>query len=164
MKKFVKAVFSWIILSLIVIAVSGYFLFNEFLIGIVYIILGIIILFSLRFFKIEIKTVYPDLVFGAIDNGFLILAAVIGGTYGGVAGAVIGGAAGNTITDGIGGLFEGKVAEKLRRKAKKYQERSSLSTMLGKMIGCLLGAGGAILIMKGILLTGKLISNINLMG
>jgi len=138
--KFFKAIISFIIISIIVISVSVYFVFDKKLIGPAFLILGLISIFSLRFFKIKINTVYPDIVFGFIDNGILIFAAVLGGAYAGVIGAIIGGAAGNTITDGIGGLFEGHVAEKLRRK-RINDKRTSLSTMLGKVIGCLFGAG-----------------------
>lgn len=137
---FVKAVTSFIILSLIVIAVGSYFIFDKELIGPAFLVLGIINLIFLKIFKIEIRSVYPDIVFGAIDNGVLVFLAILGGRYAGVFGAVIGGAAGNTITDGIGGLFEGHIAEN-QRKYKIDNLRTALSTMLGKMIGCLFGAG-----------------------
>ena len=143
---FFGAITTWIIFSIIVIAVSAYFVFNDVLIGPAFIILGLLSLIVLKFFKIRIKSVYPDIVFGFIDNGVLIFAAVLGGVYAGVAGAIIGGAAGNTLTDGIGGLFEGYVAQK-QRKFKINSLRTPLSTMLGKISGCLFGAGlGLILV------------------
>jgi hypothetical protein len=143
---FVKAFASFIILSIIVVAVSSYFVFDKKLIGPAFLFLGLINLIFLKFFKIEIKSVYPDIIFGMIDNGVLVFAAVLGGTYAGIAGAIIGGAAGNTITDGIGGLFEGHVAEKMRKR-KINDKRTALSTTLGKMTGCLFGAGiGLILV------------------
>ncbi len=143
---FFKAISTWIILTIIVFAVSAYFVFNETLIGPVFIALGFLSLIFLKFFKISIRSVYPDMVFGAIDNGILIFAAVLGGVYAGIAGAVIGGAAGNTLTDGLGGLFEGQVAQK-QRKYKINNARTPLSTMLGKISGCLFGAGiGLILV------------------
>jgi hypothetical protein len=135
-----KAITSFAILSIIVIAVSSYFIFDKKLIGPAFLALGGINLVFLKIFKIKIKSVYPDIVFGAIDNGVLVFLAVLGGRYAGVFGAVIGGAAGNTITDGIGGLFEGHIAEN-QRKYKIDNLRTALSTMLGKMIGCLFGAG-----------------------
>jgi len=145
-RDFFGAITTWIIFSIIVIAVSAYFVFNDVLIGPAFIILGLLSLIVLKFFKIRIKSVYPDIVFGFIDNGVLIFAAVLGGVYAGVAGAIIGGAAGNTLTDGIGGLFEGYVAQK-QRKFKINSLRTPLSTMLGKISGCLFGAGlGLILV------------------
>jgi len=143
---FAKAIVSWIILAIIVIAVSIYFVFENALIGPAFLGLGIISLIFLWFFKIPLNTVYPDMIFGAIDNGILIFAAVLGGVYAGVAGAIIGGAAGNTLTDGLGGLFEGYVAQN-QRKFEIDNIRTPLSTMLGKVSGCLFGAGvGLILV------------------
>ncbi len=143
--KLVKAITSFIILSIIVVAISFYFVFNSKLIGFIFLGLGLISLLFLKFFKIEFNSVYPDVVFGAIDNGVLIFAAVLGGAYAGVAGAIIGGAAGNTITDGVGGLFEGHIAEH-QRKYKVDNLRTAMSTMLGKMTGCLFGAGAGLII------------------
>jgi len=144
-KNLVKAITSFIILSIIVIGVSAYFVFEEKLIGPLFLALGIINLIFLKIFKIKIKSVYPDIVFGAIDNGILVLAAVLGGTFAGVFGAIIGGVAGNTITDGIAGLFEGHIAEN-QRKYKIDNLRTSLSSSLGKMAGCLFGAGIGLII------------------
>lgn len=142
----VNAVTSLIFLSIITIAVSSYFVLNSFLIGPALLGVGIINLVFLKFFRITLTEVYPDVIFGAIDNGVLVFAAVLGGAYAGVAGAIIGGAAGNTITDGIGGLFEGYIAEKQALK-KIIHKRTALSSMLGKMVGCLFGAGlGLILV------------------
>jgi len=143
---FFKAITSWTLLAIIVISVSAYFVLNESWIGPIFILMGFVSLLFLKFFKIPIVSVYPDMVFGAIDNGILIFAAVIGGVYAGVAGAIIGGAAGNTLTDGLGGLFEGHVAQN-QRKYKIDNLRTPLSTMLGKVSGCLFGAGvGLILV------------------
>lgn len=141
----VKALTSFIILSIIVIAVSMYFVFDKKLIGPAFLGLGLISLLFLKIFNIKLMSVYPDIIFGIIDNGVLVFAAVIGGTYAGVAGAIIGGAAGNTITDGLGGLFEGHIAEN-QRKYKIDNLRTSLSTMLGKMVGCLFGAGAGLIL------------------
>ena len=142
MKKegFFRALTTWIILSIIITGISIYFIFDKAIIGPVFLILGFMSLILLDGFKISIKSIFPDILFGAIDNGVLVFVAVLGGIYAGVFGAIIGGAAGNTITDGLGGLFEGKMAERLR-KQKINEERSAMSTMLGKIIGCLFGAG-----------------------
>ena len=86
------------------------------------------------------------MIFGLIDNGVLVFAAVLGGSIAGVPGAIIGGAAGNTITDGIGGLFEGHVAQH-QRQYKIDNLRTAFSSSFGKMAGCLFGAGiGLILV------------------
>jgi len=137
---------SFIILSVIIIAVSSYFVFDKKLIGPAFLVLGVMNVIFLIFFKIELRSVYPDIIFGFMDNGVLVFAAVMGGNYAGVVGAIIGGAAGNTITDGIGGLFEGHIAEH-QREYKIDNLRTAISTSLGKMTGCLFGAGiGLILV------------------
>ncbi|MEJ2267952.1 MAG: hypothetical protein P8X70_02660 [Nanoarchaeota archaeon] len=142
---FLKAFFSFIGISIAIGGITSYFVFNERLIGFVFLTLGAINLLFLKLFKIELKAVYPDIIFGMIDNGVLVFAAVLGGHFAGVFGAIIGGAAGNTITDGIGGLFEGYIAEH-QREVKIDNLRTAMSTMLGKMTGCLLGAGIGLII------------------
>ena len=139
-KRFTQGLISVAILSIIVIAVSSYFVTNNYLIGPIFLALGIINILILKAYKISFKSIYPDFIFGFIDNSILVIAAIIGGAYAGVVGAVIGGAAGNTITDGIGGLFEGHYAQKLKRKKVKIK-RDPISASLGKMAGCLFGAG-----------------------
>ncbi len=143
--KFLKALGNFLIITVLVIGVSAYFLNKQEVIGFVFIGLGFITLGILRIYKVKFISVYPDIIFGAIDNGILIFAAVLGGRIGGVPGAIIGGAAGNTITDGIGGLFEGNIAEH-QREYKIDNLRTALSTSLGKMAGCLFGAGIGLLI------------------
>jgi hypothetical protein len=143
----IKAISSLIFLSIIIIAVSAYFINKENLIGPIFLILGIINLIILRFLNIKIIEIYPDMIFGFVDNGVLVFTAIIGGAYAGVFGAIIGGAAGNTITDGIGGLFEGYVAEH-QRKMKISTKRTTLSASLGKMAGCLFGAGVGLLVVQ----------------
>ncbi len=140
-----KAITSFIGLSILIIAISSYFVFDNKFIGVSFIGLGIVNLILLGLFKIKINAVYPDIIFGLIDNGVLVFAAVLGGTYAGIFGAIIGGAAGNTITDGIGGLFEGYIAEH-QRELKIDNLRTAMSTMLGKMAGCLFGAGIGLII------------------
>lgn len=142
----IKAFMNFVFLSIIIIAISAFFISQEELIGAAFLFLGVISLVFLKFLKIDITSIYPDLVFGFIDNFILVFAAVLGSNYAGVLGAIIGGAAGNTITDGLGGFFEGQMSEKLRKRQITH-ERNMLSTMLGKMSGCLFGAGiGLILI------------------
>lgn len=140
-----ESILSLALLSIVIIAVSAYFVHNNKLIGPAFLGLGFINLLILKFFNIKLSSVYPDMIFGFIDNGVLVFAAIIGGNYAGVAGAIIGGAAGNALTDGVGGLFEGYVAEH-QKKFKIDNERTALSTMLGKIAGCLFGAGIGLII------------------
>lgn len=142
---FIKALTSYLILGIIVVAVSAYFIEDNLLIGPIFLGLGGISLLFLKFHKVPFKAVGPDMVFGAIDNGVLVFAALLGANFAGVFGAVVGGVAGNTITDGIGGLFEGNIAEH-QREYKIDNLRTALSTCLGKMAGCLFGAGVVLII------------------
>jgi hypothetical protein len=145
-KRLIQGIISIAILSIIIIAISSYFISNTNIIGPIFIGLGLINILFLNYYKISFKSIYPDFIFGFIDNSILVLAAIIGGAYAGITGAVIGGAAGNTITDGIGGLFEGHYAQELNKKKIKTT-RDPISASLGKMAGCLFGAGiGLILV------------------
>lgn len=136
----IKSIISVIILSIIIIAAVSFFVYEKRWIGIIFIILGFLHLFVLSIFKVNIKAVWPDIIFGVIDNGFLVIGALIGADFAGVLGAIIGGAAVNAITDGFAGIFEGWTAEYLR-KHKIQEKRTALGSALGKMAGCLFGAG-----------------------
>ncbi len=127
-------------LCVVVLAVSGYFIHQAHLIGLVIIGLGVLCLLSLAPFRIPVKRIWPDIVFGMIDNGILAIMALFGGEIGGVAGAVIGGVVGNAVTDGIAGIFEGLMAERARA-ANVSDKRTMLGSAVGKMAGCLLSAG-----------------------
>lgn len=140
-----ESITSYLLLSIIIVGVSFYFVNKELLIGPIFILLGLINLIFLKIYKIEIKTIHPDLAFGFIDNGVLVFSAILGGSIAGVPGAILGGAAGNTLTDGVGGIFEGYVAQH-QRKFEIDDTRTPLSTMLGKMAGCLFGAGIGLII------------------
>lgn len=138
--QFISAILNIVILCVIIFFVSLRFIYNEQLIGFVVLGLGILTLLSLLPFKITLKSVSADIVFGLIDNGILAAMALWGGQIAGVVGAVIGGVVGNAITDGIAGIFEGYVAEKMR-KTSISDKRTMLGSAVGKMAGCLLGAG-----------------------
>ena len=143
---FTKALFSFIGIAIVVVAVSSYFVFNRALVGPAFLVMGLILLASLKkVFRINIKSIYPDIGFGIIDNVVLVFTAGLGALYAGVFGAIVGGATGDTIADGLGGIFEGQIAEN-QRKYKINNARTPLSTMLGKVVGCLLGAGIALMI------------------
>jgi hypothetical protein len=144
-KNFLSALIKVLVLCVIIFSVSAFFVYNVKIIGWVVFSLGLLCLVSLNFFQIKIENVWPDIMFGVIDNGILAVMAVIGGKIAGVAGAIIGGVVGNAVTDGIAGIFEGKIAENLREK-RVSEERTMLGSAVGKMAGCLLGAGVVLII------------------
>jgi len=137
---FLSAVINIVFLCIIIFVVSLRSVNNSQSIGLIVFGLGIICLLSIIPFKVSIGTIWPDIIFGLIDNGILAVLAIFGGKIAGVVGAVIGGVVGNAITDGIAGIFEGFAAEKMRRKNISDQ-RTMLGSAVGKMAGCLLGAG-----------------------
>jgi len=139
-QKFILSILNIITLCIAIAAVSIFFVNNAWWIGIILIILAIVCILSLLPFKINLKSVQPDIAFGVIDNGILAIMAIFGGHFAGVVGAIIGGVVGNAITDGIAGIFEGYYAEKLRLQSVS-DERTMLKSAVGKMAGCLLGAG-----------------------
>ena len=114
-QNFLSALVSISLLCVIIVAVTIFFVYNTQFIGLVLIGLGLLVLFSLKIFKISFKSVWPDVIFGVIDNGFLAIFALIGADLAGVLGAIVGGLVGNTVTDGIAGIFEGYSAERLRK-------------------------------------------------
>jgi len=142
----VNAIASVLMLSVAIIVATVFVLNDKIWVGPVFISLGFVHLIVLRLFGREIKTVWPDLVFGAIDNGFLVVGAIIGANFAGIIGAIVGGAAINTITDGMAGIFEGWTAGYLRQNKIK-DKRTAISSAIGKMAGCLFGAGIFLLIL-----------------
>jgi hypothetical protein len=144
-KNFFLSVLNIIMLCIIIAAVSISFIDNNKWMGIVLIGLALLCIISLIPFKINLKSVLPDIFFGLIDNGVLAVLAIFGGHFAGVTGAIIGGVVGNAITDGIAGIFEGQMAEKLRARLIP-EERTMLKSAVGKMTGCLLGAGAVLAI------------------
>lgn len=89
----------------------------------------------------------PDLIFGAIDSGLLVVAACIGAAGFGLTGAIIGGVVGDAVTDGIAGFFEGGIAEWLRARGIE-ESRTTLGSSCGKMAGCLAGSGGVLCVLQ----------------
>lgn len=138
--RYLLSILNILLLCATILIVSSYFIFHARLIGIVIIGLGLLCLMSLIPFKIALQKIWPDIIFGVIDNGILAIMALFGGELGGVAGAVIGGVVGNSITDGIAGIFEGLMAERAQE-AKINDKRTMLGSAVGKMAGCLLSAG-----------------------
>lgn len=109
-------------------------------VGPVVLALGIVPLAGLMLVRRRLTSAVPDMVFGAIDTGLLVIPALWGGMVFGVAGAIAGGIIGDALTDAIAGFFEGSIAEWLREKGIE-ESREALTSSLGKMSGCLLGAG-----------------------
>ena len=144
-QKFILSILNIITLCIIIAAVSIYFVNSAQWTGIVLIILAILCVLSLLPFKVKLRSIQPDIIFGLIDNGILAVLAIFGGHFAGVAGAILGGVVGNAITDGIAGIFEGYSAEKLRLQLIP-EERTMLKSAVGKMAGCLLGAGVVLVI------------------
>lgn len=148
-KKYILPILHFTTLSIVVFSVSVFVIHkSNILIGLVLIGLSCLCLLSIKLFKIKIRSIEPDIVFGMIDNGILVILAIVGSKIAGIAGAIIGGVVGNSITDGIGGIFEGYWAEKLRSK-NIQEDRMMLGSSVGKMAGCLLGAG-IMLILAGL--------------
>lgn len=139
-KNFISITLTILSLCVLIGAVSVYFIYDKKLIGFILIVLGLITLLSSKLFNISISSLWPDIIFGVIDNGILAIIAIIGADFAGVLGAIVGGVVGNTITDGIAGIFEGYTAE-ISRKYKINEKRTTLGSAIGKMSGCLFGAG-----------------------
>ena len=132
-------------LSIAAIGAVTFLIYQKKWMGFIFIALGLLNLLVLRIFNDGIKFVWPDIVFGIVDNGILVIGAIIGADFAGVIGAIVGGSAANAVTDGFAGLFEGWTAEYLR-KHKIKEKRTALSSALGKMAGCFFGAGFVLII------------------
>lgn len=125
----------------LIIAVVGYITLDKKLpVGPIVFVLGFLPIFAMVLVKRQIKSAVPDLIFGSIDTGLLVIPALVGGTFFGVAGAITGGVIGDALTDGIAGFFEGAISTWLRKKGID-ESREPVTTSLGKMAGCLLGSG-----------------------
>jgi hypothetical protein len=105
--------------------------------------LGVFVVLVSVSFRLSVRTLVPDLVFGAIDTGLLTVFALTGGVAYGVVGAIVGGVVGDSVTDGIAGFFEGGISQWLERHGFDAS-RTPLGTSMGKMGGCLLGCGIAL--------------------
>jgi len=130
------AIINIAVLTIIILGVSYLSINQKMLIGPLLILLGIVSLVPALLFKIPLKLLRSDIIFGLIDNGILIIFALIGAELFGIFGAIVGGAVGNAITDGFAGIFEGFDAQKM-----KSVKRTALSVAIGKLAGCLFGAG-----------------------
>ncbi len=128
------------IISIPVALVGVLSLRQQFPIGPIVLGLALIPIVGLLLAKRRLTGAVPDMVFGAIDTGLLVIPALWGGLAFGVAGAIAGGVIGDALTDAVAGFFEGGIAEWLRERGME-ESREAITTALGKMSGCLLGAG-----------------------
>jgi hypothetical protein len=123
------------------VALGGVFaLQQQFPIGPIVLALGFVPFAGLLLAKRRLTGAVPDMVFGALDTGLLVIPALWGGIAFGVAGAIPGGVIGDALTDAIAGFCEGSIAEWLRERGIE-ESREAVTTALGKMSGCLVGAG-----------------------
>ena len=128
------------VISIPVALVGVISLRQQFPIGPIVLGLALIPIVGLLLAKRRLTGAVPDMVFGAIDTGLLVIPALWGGLAFGVAGAIAGGVIGDALTDAVAGFFEGGIAEWLRERGIE-ESREAITTALGKMSGCLLGAG-----------------------
>jgi hypothetical protein len=130
----------------LIIIVMGVFIEYKPLIGPIFIILGFVTLIPIWVGEhFRLQSSFSDILFGMIDNGIFIIAAIIGADLAGILGAIVGGAVGNSISDAIGGIFEGEFAN-LMEKREIPQKRTALHSSIGKLAGCLFGAGLVLLV------------------
>ncbi|MBS3123503.1 hypothetical protein J4437_02595 [Candidatus Woesearchaeota archaeon] len=139
-KSWVTAILHLLILTVIILLVSYFFVTQKRIIGPLLILLGIISLLPIYFFKVPFQVLKADIMFGIIDNGILAIFAIFGAELFGILGAIVGGLVGNAITDGLAGLFEGYEWQKTK-KLKIKDKRTILTVAIGKLSGCLLGGG-----------------------
>lgn len=146
MKKwFILSIVNILVLCIVIFSISMFFVNDSWWIGFILLALSFLCVLSLIPFKISVKSIQPDILFGIIDNWILAILAIFWGHFAGVTWAILGGVVGNAITDGIAGIFEWHHAERLRLK-NVAEERTMLKSAVGKMAGCLFGAGVILLL------------------
>ena len=138
--KLMTAILNIIILTVIILLVSYFFVIQKRIIGPIIILLGIISILPLFLFKVPLRILKAEILFGLIDNGVLAIFALSGAELFGILGAIVGGLVGNAITDGFAGIFEGYEWQKIK-KLKIKDKRTALTVAIGKLAGCLFGGG-----------------------
>jgi len=138
--KLMTAILNIIILTVIILLVSYFFVIQKRIIGPIIILLGIISILPLFLFKVPLRILKAEILFGLIDNGILAIFALSGAELFGILGAIVGGLVGNAITDGFAGIFEGYEWQKIK-KLKIKDKRTALTVAIGKLAGCLFGGG-----------------------
>ncbi len=139
-EKLMTAILNITLLTIVILLVSYYFVTQKRIIGPMVILLGIISILPLLLFKVPIRILKAEILFGLIDNGVLAIFALSGAELFGVFGAIIGGLVGNAITDGFAGIFEGYEWQRIK-KLKIKDKRTALTVAIGKLSGCLFGGG-----------------------
>ena len=138
--KLMTAILNIILLTAIILLVSYFYVTQKRIIGPIIILLGIISILPLFLFKVSIRILKAEILFGLIDNGVLAIFALSGAELFGILGAIVGGLVGNAITDGFAGIFEGYEWQKIK-KLKIKDKRTALTVAIGKLAGCLFGGG-----------------------
>ncbi len=136
----IPALTSLILISILVITVGSFLIYNQRIIGPILLLLGLVPLLPIKISGRTFKSTGADIIFGVLDTGILVVAALIGASFAGILGAIVGGAIGDSITDGFAGLIEGNIANYLRKHGIE-EARTPLSASMGKMSGCLMGVG-----------------------
>lgn len=144
------AIINIVLLTIIILLVSYFFVTKKMIIGPVLIALGIISLLPCYLFRANIRILRAEILFGIIDNGILAIFALSGAELFGILGAIVGGVVGNAITDGVAGIFEGYEWQKIN-KSKIKDKRTTLTVAIGKLAGCLFGGGFVLTIAWSIL-------------
>ncbi|MBS3166404.1 hypothetical protein J4444_04740 [Candidatus Woesearchaeota archaeon] len=139
-EKLMTAILNIILLTIIILLVSYFYVTQKRIIGPIIILLGIISILPLFLFKVSIRILKAEILFGLIDNGVLAIFALSGAELFGILGAIVGGLVGNAITDGFAGIFEGYEWQKIK-KLKIKDKRTALTVAIGKLTGCLFGGG-----------------------
>ncbi|MDP3733844.1 MAG: hypothetical protein Q8R37_01320 [Nanoarchaeota archaeon] len=139
-EKLMTAILNITLLTGIILLVSYFFVTQKRIIGPIMIMLGVISILPLILFKIPIRILKAEIIFGLIDNGVLAIFALSGAELFGILGAIVGGLVGNSITDGFAGIFEGYEWQKIK-KLKIKDKRTALTVAIGKLSGCLFGGG-----------------------
>lgn len=139
-EKLMTAILNITLLTVIILLVSYFFVTQKRIIGPIMIMLGIISILPILLFKLPIRILKAEILFGLIDNGALAIFALSGAELFGILGAIVGGLVGNAITDGFAGIFEGYEWQKIK-KLKIKDKRTALTVAIGKLAGCLFGGG-----------------------
>lgn len=139
-EKLMTAILNITLLTVIILLVSYFFVTQKRIIGTIMIMLGIISILPILLFKLPIRILKAEILFGLIDNGALAIFALSGAELFGILGAIVGGLVGNAITDGFAGIFEGYEWQKIK-KLKIKDKRTALTVAIGKLAGCLFGGG-----------------------
>lgn len=147
---FMTAILYTVLLTILILLISYFFVTKKIIIGPILIALGIISLLPLYLFRTPLQILKAEIIFGVIDNGILAIFALSGAELFGILGAIVGGLVGNAVTDGLAGIFEGYEWQKID-KLKIKDKRTALTVAIGKLSGCLLGGGFVLTIAWSIL-------------